>query len=112
MSKERRNEIQKKQNTKKLIPIIAAAVVLVIIAAALIFTFVNKCDDCSELFFGKGYYKEESSQGVLSSVFGTVFGDTENIPVETVDGVIICRECAMKNTSVAADLRDVSDFRR
>ncbi len=112
MSKERRQEIRKKQNIRKLIPFVAAAVAVIIIAAVLTATFVNKCDDCSEYFFGKGYYKEESSQGVLTSVFGTFFGDTENIPIETVEGVVICRECAKNNTSVTAELRSVEDFRR
>lgn len=112
MSKERRQEIKKKQKIKILIPIIAVAVALVIIAGIVFATCVNTCDDCSARIFGKGYYKEEGSQGVLSSVFGTFFGDTESIPLETVDGVIICRDCAMKNTSVASELRDVEEFKR
>lgn len=112
MSKERRNQISKKQKVKKLMPFLAALAVVIIITAAVSATFINKCDDCSTVIWGKGYYKENGSQGVLSSVFGTFFGDTESIPIETVDGVIICRECAMNNTSVKSELRDVSEFKR
>lgn len=112
MSKERRKQINKKEKTKKLIPLIAALVAVVIIAGTVAATCLHRCDDCSELIFGKGYYKENGSQGVLSSVFGSFFGDTKNIPIETVDGVIICRECAKENTSVKSELRSVDEFKR
>ncbi len=112
MSKERREKIKKNQKNKKLIPIIAAAVAVIIIAVAVTASFINTCDDCSARIYGKGYYKENGSQGVLSSVFGTIFGDTESIEPEIIEDVIICRDCAMKNTSVAAELRDVEEFRR
>ncbi len=112
MSKERREEIKKSQRNKKLIPIVIAVIAAVIITSAVAASFINTCDDCSARIYGKGYYKENGSQGVLSSVFGTIFGDTESITPEIVEDVIICRDCAMKNTSVAAELRDVEEFKR
>ncbi len=112
MSKKRREEINKTQKNKKLAVIIAAVLVVVVAAGGIVLASVHKCDDCGEMLFGKGYYKEHESQGVLGSLFGSVFGDTESIEPETVDGVIICRECAKNNVSVKAELRPVDDFRR
>ena len=112
MSKERRSEIKKKQKTKKIIIIIAAVLVLVIAAGAVLAFSVHSCDDCGKMFFGSGYYKEKESQGVLGSVFGTIFGDTEGIPLETVEGVIICEECAKNNVSVKSELRPLREFKR
>lgn len=112
MSKERRDEIKKKQKSKKQIIIIALTAVLVISAAAVLITNVHSCDDCGARIFGSGYYKEHESQGVLGSLFGSVFGDTESLPIETVDGVIICGECAKNNVSVKAELRGVEEFKR
>ena len=112
LSKKRREEINKKQKNKKLAVIAAAVLVVLIASGGIVLANVHKCDDCSETIFGSGYYKEHESQGVLGSLFGSVFGDTESIQPETVDGVIICRECAMNNTSVKAELRSVDEFRR
>lgn len=112
MSKKRREEIKKNQKIKKLIPVIAVVLVIVTAVGAIAAANIHTCDDCSARIIGKGYYKEESSQGVLSSVFGSIFGDTESIELATVEGVIICKECAMENTSVKAELRDVEEFRR
>jgi len=112
LSKERRGEIKKKQKTKKQLIIIAAVLALVLAAAVAVFANVHSCDDCGAWFFGSGYYKEHESQGVLGSVFGSIFGDTEGIPLETVEDVIICRECAKNNVSVKAELRGVEEFKR
>lgn len=112
MSKERRAEIKKKQKTNKTIIVVATVLVIVIAAGVLVTMNIHKCDDCGTTFFGSGYYKEEDGQGVLGSVFGSIFGDTEGIPLETVEGVIICEECAMNNVSVKAELRPVSEFKR
>lgn len=112
MSKQRREKIKKKQQTKKIVTVIAVVLVVLIAASTVAVMSLHKCDDCQAFIFGKGYYKEEDSQGVLTSVFGSIFGDTENIPLETVDGVIICEECAKNNPSVKAELRPVSEFRR
>lgn len=112
LSKGRREEIKQIQKVKKRLFIISMIFTVVM---ALIMTFFynfHLCDDCGTAVFGKGYYKEHESQGVLGSVFGSIFGDTESISLETVDGVIICRECAMNNVSVKAELRDVNEFRR
>ncbi len=112
LSKERRDEINKKQRSKKLAVIIAAVLVVVIAAGAIVLANVHKCEDCGETIFGSGYYKEHESQGVLGSLFGSFFGDTEGVPLETVDGVIVCRECAKNNVSVKAELRGVEEFKR
>ena len=74
--------------------------------------FTDRCDDCSAIIFGSGYYKEKESQGVLGSVFGSIFGDTEGIPLETVEDVTICRDCAMNNVSVKSELRGVEEFKQ
>ena len=112
MSKERRNKINEAQKRKKQLIIISVAAVLVIAIGAAVFSNVHKCDDCKETIFGSGYYKEHESQGVLGSLIGSVFGDTEGLPLETVDCVIICRECAKNNVSVKAELRGVEEFKR
>ena len=112
MSKERRNEIKKKQQTKKMTVIIIAVVAVVSLISAVLVMNIHKCDDCGVTIYGSGYYKEKASEGVLGSVFGSIFGDTENVALETVEGAIICRDCAMNNTSVKAELRPVSDFKR
>lgn len=112
MSKERRNEIKKNQKKKIIVPIISAVLVVVIAAVAIFALSFHKCDDCGTTFFGSGYYKEKDGQGVLGSVFGTFFGDTEGIPLEVVEDVIICEECAKNNVSVKAELRPVSEFKR
>lgn len=112
MSKERREEINKKKKNKRLLIAVLAALAVVIALGAVTALNVHKCDDCGAAVFGSGYYKEKESEGVLSSLFGSVFGDTESIPVETVEGVIICRECAMNNVSVKAELRPVDEFKR
>lgn len=112
MSKERRNEIKKKQQTKKIAAVVVAVVAVVAVIATALVMNVHKCDDCGVTIFGSGYYKEEVGEGVLGSVFGSIFGDTESVALETVEGAIICEECAMNNTSVKAELRPVSDFKR
>ncbi len=112
MSKKRREEIKKKQKTKLMISVIAAVLVVVIAAGAVVIANVHKCDDCNTTFFGSGYYKEKDSAGVLGSLFGSIFGDTEGVQVETEEDVIICRECAMNNASVKAELRPVEEFKR
>lgn len=112
MSKARREEIQKKQKTKLIISVAAVVVAVVIAISGIVAVSFNKCDDCGETFFGRGYYKEKSSEGVLGSLFGSLLGDTEVAPLETEDGVVICLECAKNNTSVKSELRDVSEFKR
>lgn len=112
MSKERRNEIKKKQKSKKIIIGAAVAAVVVLLVTVSFFLSVNKCDDCGTVFFGKGYYKEDESKGVLGSAFGSLFGDTAGIPLETVDGVVICEECVKNNVSVKSELRPAKDFKR
>lgn len=112
MSKERRSEIKKKQKNKKQIIIIAAVLAVVLAAGVAVLANVHRCDDCGAGIFGRGYYKEHESQGVLGSVFGSIFGDTEGVPLETVEDVIICRECAKSNVSVKAELRGVDEFKR
>lgn len=112
MSKERRNEIKKKQKQKIIIPVISAVLAVVIAIGAFVALSFHKCDDCGTTFFGSGYYKEKGGQGVVGSVFGTFFGDTEGIPLEVVEDVIICEECAKNNVSVKAELRPVSEFKR
>lgn len=92
--------------------ILASVLTVVLVSGIAIASTVHSCDDCGTRFFGKGYYKEHESQGVLGSVFGTFFGDTEGIPLETVEDVIICRECAKNNVSVKAELRKVEEFKR
>lgn len=112
MSKERRVEIKKKQKNKKQIIIIAAVLAVVLAAGIAVLANVHRCDDCGAGIFGSGYYKEHESQGVLGSVFGSIFGDTQGVPLETVEGAIICRECAKNNVSVKAELRGVEEFKR
>lgn len=112
MSKERREKIKKQQKNKKMAVVIAGILVFVLVIGGIAAMTVRTCDDCKALIIGSGYYKEEESQGVLGSLFGTVFGDTENIALETVEGVVICKECAMNNTSVKAELRPVEEFKR
>ena len=112
MSKERRKEIEKKQKNKKALPIIIVAVVLLIGAVGLTASVIDKCDDCGATIVGSGYYKEKEAEGVIGSVIGSIFGDTESLPLETVEGAVICKECVKNNTSVKADLRPVSDFKR
>ena len=112
MSKKRREEIKKKQTAKKIIPIVAVVLVLVIAAGAVAAMNIHSCDDCGVRIYGSGYYKENEGQGVLGSLFGTLFGDTQSVTPETVEDVIICRDCAMNNTSVKAELRDVEEFKR
>lgn len=112
MSKERRNEIKKKQKTKTVITITAVVLVLVVAIGSIAVCNIHSCDDCGATILGSGYYKEKEGEGVLGSVFGTIFGDTGNVPLETFEGVIICEECAKNNTSVKAELRQVSDFKR
>lgn len=112
MSKERRVEIKKKQKTKKCAIIIIAVVAAALVIVGIGFSVHGKCDECGTGFWGKGYYKEAESAGVLGSLFGSVFGDTESITPETVEGVVLCQECAKNNVSVKAELRPVSDFKR
>ncbi len=112
MSKARREEIKKKQQTKLVASVIAVCVAVVIAISGIVAVSFNKCDDCGATFFGKGYYKEKSSEGVLGSLFGSLLGDTDVTPLETEDDVVICLECAKNNTSVKSELRDVSDFKR
>lgn len=112
MSKERRNEIKKKQKTKKAVIIAVVVAVTVAVIAVTAFSVHGKCDECGAGFWGKGYYKEAESAGVLGSLFGSVFGDTESITPETVEGVVLCEECAKNNVSVKSELRSVSDFKR
>ena len=112
MSKARRNEIKKKQQTKKMAAAIVAVVAVVAIIITALVMNIHKCDDCGVTIYGSGYYKEKPSEGVLGSVFGTIFGDTEGVALETVEDTIICMDCAMNNTSVKAELRPVSDFKR
>lgn len=112
MSKARRNAIKNKKNKKMLISLVSAMLVIVVIAGAVFAFGTHKCDDCSKRFFGSGYYKEDAAQGVISSALGSLFGDTEGISVKTVEGVIICQECAKNNPSVKTELRTVKEFRR
>lgn len=112
MSKARRNEIKKKQQTKKMAAVVIAVVAVVAIVVTALAMNIHKCDDCGVTIYGSGYYKEVVGEGVLGSVFGSIFGDTEGVALETVEGVIICEECAMNNTSVKAELRPVKDFKR
>lgn len=112
MSKERRNSIKKNQRLKVIVPVVLAVILVLSCLTAFLCVNVHKCDDCEKTFYGKGYYKEKEGEGVIGSVFGSLFGDTENIPIETVDGAIICKECAMNNTSVKAELRAVEEFKR
>lgn len=112
MSKARRNEIKRKEKSKTLIITAVIVSAVIILSGIIAATSIHKCDDCSAIIYGKGYYKEIGGQGVLGSVFGSFFGDTESIPIETEEGVIICKECAMNNTSVKAELRNVSEFKR
>lgn len=112
MSKTRRDEIKKKQKTKLIVSVVAIVVAVVIAIGGTVAVSFNKCDDCGDVFFGKGYYKEKSGEGVLGSLFGSLLGDTDKTPLETEEDVVICLECAKNNTSVKAELRDVSDFKR
>lgn len=112
MSKKRREEIKKKQKTKLIISVAAAALAVVIILSTAVLMNVHKCDDCNKTFFGSGYYKEKEAAGVLGSLFGSVFGDTEGVSVEKEEDVIICKECAMNNVSVKSELRPVEEFKR
>lgn len=112
MSKARRNEIKKKQETKKILLISISLVAVIVIAIAGISASFNKCDECGDTFFGKGYFKEADGEGVLGSVFGSIFGDTESVPLETVEGVILCEECVKNNVSVKAELRKAEEFKR
>ena len=110
MSKQRREELKKAQ--QKIISLVSVLLVVIIAIAGVLSVSINKCDDCNATIFGKGYYKEKESEGVLGSVFGSLFGDTEGVSLETVEGAVICLECAKNNTSVKAELRDVSEFKR
>lgn len=112
MSKKRREEIKKKQKNKLVISVIAAVLAVVIAAGAIVLVNLHKCDDCGTSFFGSGYYKEKEAAGVLGSLFGSVFGDTEGVQLETEEGIIICRECALNNVSVKSELRSVEEFKR
>lgn len=112
MSKQRREELKKAQQKKKIISLVSVLLVVIIAIAGVLSVSINKCDDCNATIFGKGYYKEKESEGVLGSVFGSLFGDTEGVSLETVEGAVICLECAKNNTSVKAELRDVSEFKR
>ena len=112
LSKDRREEIKKKEKNKKLVIVIAAVLVAVVALGAFVNANVHSCDDCEITFIGSGYYKEKESAGVLGSLFGSVFGDTEGVSIEAEEGVIICRECAMNNASVKAELRPVDEFKR
>lgn len=112
MSKKRREEIKKKQNNKLIVSVVAAVLVVVIAVGGIIAANVHKCDDCSTTFFGSGYYKEKETEGVLGSLFGSLFGDTEGVSIETEEDIIICRECAMNNVSVKSELRTVDEFKR
>lgn len=112
MSKKRREEIKKKQNNKLIISVVAVVLVAVIAAGAIVAANIHKCDDCKVAFFGSGYYKEKEAEGVLGSLFGSIFGDTEGVSLETEEDVIICRECAMNNVSVKSELRTVDEFKR
>ena len=112
MSKTRREEIKKKQQTKLVVSVVAVVLAVVIAVGGFFVLGFSKCDDCGETFFGKGYYKEKAGEGVLGSLFGTLLGDTDSTPLETEEDVVICYECALNNTSVVSGLRDVSDFKR
>lgn len=112
MSKERRNEIKAKTRNKKTLIILSSILSVVIVLSAAVALNIHKCDDCEKVFFGSGYYKEKESEGVLGSLFGSLFGDTEGIPLETVEGVIICKECVKNNVSVKAELREIREFKR
>ncbi len=112
MSKERRNEIKKKQKAKSLVPVIAIALTVVLIIGGVVALTVHRCDDCGTTFVGSGYYKEKESAGVLGSLFGTVFGDTDGVQLEVEEDIIICEECAKNNVSVKAELRPLKDFKR
>lgn len=112
MSKKRREEIKKKQKTKLVISVVAGVLAVVIASGAIVLANVHKCDDCQKSFFGSGYYKEKEAAGVLGSLFGSVFGDTEGVQLETEEDIIICRECAMNNVSVKSELRTVDEFKR
>ena len=112
MSMKRREDIKKKQNNKLIISVAAAVLVTVIAVGGIIAAGVHRCDDCGTTFFGSGYYKEKESEGVLGSLFGSIFGDTEGVSIETEEGIIICRECAMNNVSVKSELRPVEEFKR
>ena len=92
--------------------IVSAVLAFVLMIGAVVAVNVHKCDDCGKSFFGSGYYKEKEAAGVLGSLFGSVFGDTEGVQLETEDGIIICRECAMNNVSVKSELRSVDEFKR
>lgn len=112
MSKERREEIKNKQINKKIIIAVSVVLAVVIAVGAAVAVNIHKCDDCGASFFGSGYYKEKEAAGVLGSLFGSFFGDTEGIQLEVEENVIICRECAMNNVSVKSELRSVDEFKR
>lgn len=112
MSKERRDKIKQKQNRKKLVILSVSMLSVVLVAVLAVGLNFHKCDDCGESFFGRGYYKEKESAGILGSAFGSLFGDTEGIPLETEEGVILCQQCAKSNPSVKAELRNLNEFKR
>ena len=112
MSKERRNEIKKKQKTKSVAIITAIALTVVIFLGTAVALNIHKCNDCGVTIFGSGYYKEKETAGVLGSLFGSVFGDTDGIQLEVEEDIIICEECAKNNVSVKSELRPLKDFKR
>lgn len=112
MSKERREQLKQNQSRKKLLILSVSVLTVVLVAVLAVGLNFHRCDDCGESFFGRGYYKEKESAGVLSSAFGTLFGDTEGIPLEIEEDVILCAECAKNNVSVKTELRPLKDFKR
>jgi hypothetical protein len=104
--------LYKKQKTRLIMSVVAVVVAVVIAIGGIVAVSFNKCDDCGASFFGSGYYKEKAGEGVLGSLFGSLLGDTGKTPLETEEDVVICLECAKKNTSVVSELRDVSEFKR
>ena len=94
------------------IGIIAVVLVITVAAGAFIASAVHKCDECEATFYGSGYYKEKDSEGVVGSLIGSLLGGSQAVPLETVEGVVICRNCAENNISVQTYLRDVDDFKR
>ena len=112
MSRERRETIKNKQKSKRIIIAVSAVLAAVLVIGAVTAANFHKCNDCGTSFFGSGYYKEKEAAGVLGSLFGSVFGDTEGVQLEVEENIIICRDCAMNNVSVKAELRSVDEFKR
>lgn len=112
MSKERRSEIKKKQQRKSILILTAVILAVVVALGSVAALSIHKCDDCGTTIFGSGYYKEKEAAGVLGSLFGSVFGDTEGVQLEVEEDIIICEECAKNNVSVKSELRPLKDFKR